>query len=365
MKQTFYETEPLDDDWIYGRTAFNRGIPWVVPSAFSFLEASFRPDWKVFEWGVGGSTVWFAQNCSEVVTIEVDPNWKTRVEEVLAERGLEEKAVILHISIFEYESEYFDRILIFPDESLDLVFVDGDRGSRNACIDISLKKIKRGGWLLVDNTNWSDETPSLLNIAHWDTFEFVALPFEWLDVPSEWSTTLYRKPEFEFNRTEWLRFFVPQMFLEPGSLLYVGASRHRQECLHELMNAGNDVTILEIWPDNVSFLKEHGFNVIEGDVRKAAKFFDESFDYALWWHGPEHIERSSLDSTLKGLESISNLTVISCPWGRNEQGEYNGNPHEAHVSILDECDFAGYETACFGMKDRPPYSIVIAWKQES
>lgn len=365
MKQVHLETEPLDDDWIYGRTAINRGISWVVPSAFSFLEASFKPDWKVFEWGAGGSTVWFAQNCSEVVTIEVDPNWKERMEKILTEKGLEDKATIIHVPIEEYKSDYYDKVLMFPDGYFDLIYVDGDRASRNACTDAALRKIKPGGWLLVDNTNWSSETPSFLNIAHWDSFEFEALPFKWFDVPSEWKTTFFRKPTFDLSYTEWLRFLLPELFTNPGTLLYVGASQNRQECLSELIEAGNQVTILEIWPDNVEYLREKDLTVIEADVRNVP-LEPMSFDYVFWWHGPEHIRKSELGNTAHGLERLGRrMVVMACPWGRNRQGEFGGNPYERHLSPLYDRDFQklGYEIAHLGAKNYSPHSAIIAWKR--
>jgi hypothetical protein len=71
----------------------------------------------------------------------------------------------------------------FDDESIDFVVVDGHY--RQACILEALKKIKSGGFLLVDNTNW--------------------MPLKEWGVPCDWSivhqssnvmteTTIWKKP---------------------------------------------------------------------------------------------------------------------------------------------------------------------------
>jgi len=357
------ETEQLSEDWISGRKAIREGIPWIVPGAFAFLQQSVSSNWRVFEWGSGGSTLWFAANCAEIVSVESDPEWKRKVETLLAERALEERATIIHLT--RETPEYHLQISIFPDSYFDLVYVDGVREERNACIDAALRKIRPGGWLMVDNTNWAAEYPALLNISRWDCFEFEALPFEWLGQSSEWKTAFYRKPEFILDHVEWLRFLLPALFNTPGTVLYVGASVNRQEGLEELIQAGHRVMILEVWEDNVRYLKERGYEVVQGDVRRLS-FQERSFDYTVWWHGPEHVQKTELGETIRSLERLSRkLVVMSCPWGHNPQGAYGGNPFEQHLSTLTPSFFKkfGYDVALLGKENRPPHSSIIVWKE--
>ena len=60
--------------------------------------------------------------------------------------------------------------------------------------------------------------------------------------------------------------------------------------------------------------------------------YDE-FDYTVWLHGPEHIERRKLKPTLKALERLTRRTVLcTMPWGQFEHGVAHGNPYTRHLS---------------------------------
>lgn len=138
------------------------------------------------------------------------------------------------------------------------------------------------------------------------------------------------------------------------TVLYIGASKERSLFLEEFIKAGYKITILEVFRQNIEFLKNLPFecNIIEGDVRSFA--FKDKFDVVFWWHGPEHVEESKLKDTLKILESSANkLVVLGCPWGSHPHGEIYGNPYEKHLSQYYEGYFEkfGYKTNYFGRRD--------------
>lgn len=173
-------------------------------------------------------------------------------------------------------------------------------------------------------------------------------------------------------RLRLLKDKVPELF-RPGSLLNVGANRVRFELLDDLHRAGRRVTLLEIWPANVGRWKgdRRLEAVVRGDVRELDRLRSDpdsglgSYEAVLWWHGPEHIEREGLPATLSQLErAAERLIVLGCPWGVYPQGEFMGNPHDAHRASLYPADFEalGYEVATIGQPDRPDGSI-IAWKR--
>lgn len=165
-------------------------------------------------------------------------------------------------------------------------------------------------------------------------------------------------------RLSQLKAHIPYLF-RPGSLLNIGANRVRFELLPELHQAKREITLLEVWPANAAHWRgdKRLRSVIEGDVRQVDKLDLGTFDTVLWWHGPEHINRSDLVKTLAKLEQMAEgLIVLGCPWGIYPQGEFMGNPHEIHQSALYPADFEvmGYQTATLGEADRQ--GSLIAWK---
>lgn len=53
-------------------------IPWLTYPAIAFLAKAVRPEFRVFEFGCGSSTVWWGRRVSEVHSIDHDPYWLER-----------------------------------------------------------------------------------------------------------------------------------------------------------------------------------------------------------------------------------------------------------------------------------------------
>ena len=163
---------------------FQNAIPWVTFSAIEFLENYLKKDMKVFEFGGGGSTLFFAGRTKELVTVEHDPEWfsaltaqmKTRTDiiwksylvppEPAATGGVDPSDPTHYVSSGQQYSKktfrsYASVIDQFPDDYFDLVVVDGR--SRPSCTVHSLKKVKPGGLLLIDN---ADRQYYLKNVNH-------------------------------------------------------------------------------------------------------------------------------------------------------------------------------------------------------
>ena len=62
--------------------------PWITFPAIEFLERTLTRDMRVFEYGAGGSTLFFATRVKEVVSIEHEGAW--------APRGLWQASRLLH-----------------------------------------------------------------------------------------------------------------------------------------------------------------------------------------------------------------------------------------------------------------------------
>lgn len=165
-----------------------------------------------------------------------------------------------------------------------------------------------------------------------------------------------------------LRRCVPEIFA-PGSCLYIGASRDKfAHGAAEMIRAGRQITILEIWEPNLEFYRGRKgiVRVIGGDVRRIAEMGLPAFDVAIWWHGPEHIRRNELAATLAGLEAVATLVVLGCPFGHTQQREeeMRGNPYQKHLSGFLPRDFVdlGYSTDTFGQEGAWNACNLLAWK---
>lgn len=151
-----------------GHSPLSDELPWITFRAIDWLDAYLRPDMSVFEFGAGGSTLFFADRVRKLVSIEHDKGFFELVRSMLAERGVANCELILHqprqctaaSAAFASRQEkyigmcfenYVKAIDRCADASLDLVLVDGR--ARVACVRRALPKLKDGGVLVLDNTD--------------------------------------------------------------------------------------------------------------------------------------------------------------------------------------------------------------------
>jgi hypothetical protein len=157
------------------------GLPWLTFPVIEWLEANLAPTMRVFEWGSGGSTVFFAQRVGSVVSVEHDADWYARVRSLLEAPGLIARCDYRYCppvkpaapDALPYDfwnctslmppytgwtfKTYVAVIDSFDDGFFDLVLIDGR--SRLSCAYRALPKIKSGGFLLADNTDRPDYAP--------------------------------------------------------------------------------------------------------------------------------------------------------------------------------------------------------------
>lgn len=164
------------------RTPLQDQLPWMTYAAISWLEEFLRPEMSVFEWGSGGSSAFFAQRAKSVVSVEHDAAWFSSVVEALRQKGYTNAAVNLVEPVRgippslwytstcpDYAQCSFERYASFidsyPDESFDLVVVDGR--SRTGCMQHAMPKVKRGGILLLDNSERIEYEAGCRLLAAW------------------------------------------------------------------------------------------------------------------------------------------------------------------------------------------------------
>jgi hypothetical protein len=166
--------------------------PWIVFKAKEFLDGILKSDMTVWEYGSGSSTLYFARRVKQVYSVENDKEWfvhlnnRIEIEQmknvhyrlIETEEANKEDLNSIYISAFkkgEFLKNYATSINIIPDNSLDIVLIDGR--ARRACIAHAMSKVKQGGYLIVDNSDRSyyfiNPNEILFDITKWNSKHFI------------------------------------------------------------------------------------------------------------------------------------------------------------------------------------------------
>jgi len=136
------------------------GIPWMNLEIIDWLKSNLTKDMKLFEWGAGGSTIFYANLVEKVVSVEYDKSYFDSVEkQIIKKENVElilappQKSGTLKSFYPKYVGSYFDNYVQtidrYPDRYFDVIVVDGRQ--RNACFRNALKKLKQEGIIVFDN----------------------------------------------------------------------------------------------------------------------------------------------------------------------------------------------------------------------
>ncbi len=147
--------------------------PCINFDAAASLENLAGPSSRVFEYGCGGTTLFFADRVNELVSVEHDPVWFKCVQEEMkggshacwiphlvppspsvvpaAHPASDPDAYVsadVRLSDFSFR-DYVETIEAYPDNSFDLVLIDGR--ARPSCFKHALHKVKFGGTIVLNN----------------------------------------------------------------------------------------------------------------------------------------------------------------------------------------------------------------------
>jgi precorrin-6B methylase 2 len=178
-----------------GRNSVDDQIPWITFGCIDYIRKNIQPAMMVFEYGSGGSTLFWSSRVKKVVSIEHDREWYNRLSAELKKKGIsnveyqlvEASPLPAHQRVDyanpqHYASAdpayagksfeaYVKTIDKFADEYFDVIVVDGR--ARTSCILHAIPKLKKGGMLVVDN---SDRlyymSPFTFDKAQWERKDF-------------------------------------------------------------------------------------------------------------------------------------------------------------------------------------------------
>lgn len=154
-------------------------LPWITVVATNYLKKYFMKNdpkkLKVFEYGSGGSSLFFIKRAMEVVSVEHNKKWFEILESTDINKSVNNWKNYLVLpelkdpewcqnkkadnsqdyytaaeDYLQYSfKNYASFIDKYPNEYFDVVLIDGR--SRPSCIYHSIKKVKKGGLLVLDN----------------------------------------------------------------------------------------------------------------------------------------------------------------------------------------------------------------------
>jgi predicted O-methyltransferase YrrM len=134
----------------------NNQVPFLVYDAIKFLDKIVKDGMRILELGGGNSTLWFLKRKVQLTTIEDSSQWGEFVSQYISNNP---QLKLKGLSDFEIKimqgREVIDYLNQFPDEHFDLVLVDSSDQhiSRNECVKVCMTKVKKNGWLVLDNSD--------------------------------------------------------------------------------------------------------------------------------------------------------------------------------------------------------------------
>jgi hypothetical protein len=184
-------------------------MPWITFDAIDYLKVHLVPKARVFEYGSGGSTLFWLNHCEECVSIEHNPDWyklmHPRIKEmdkidyrlVLPDPAEDKEALDTSdpnqylskdsLSIGYDFRNYVCQIDAFPDYYFDVVSIDGR--ARPSCIKHSVTKVNVGGILILDNAERAYYFSKIKGfLKNFDKKEFFGVG---PSVASMWKTDIY------------------------------------------------------------------------------------------------------------------------------------------------------------------------------
>lgn len=148
----------------------NKPSPLFTFDAIRYLKLQVKREMQVFEYGSGGSTLFWLQLGAKCISIEHDPGWYTLIGQRVKHSPAmdyrlvppelnQNKEQVNPVDPDDYVSlddcqgyqfrKYVSQIDSFPDKYFDLVLIDGR--ARPSCIKHSAKKVKVQGMLVIDD----------------------------------------------------------------------------------------------------------------------------------------------------------------------------------------------------------------------
>ena len=129
-------------------------IPWITYPAIEFLKQLDLSDKDVFEYGCGGSTIFWGRQARHVDSVEHVPEFYEMIRPTLgANCNLR----------LERDPEAYLHAVALRGEPYDVIVIDGH--SRVRCAETVVPYLRDGGMVILDNSDWFHQASAILRGA--------------------------------------------------------------------------------------------------------------------------------------------------------------------------------------------------------
>jgi len=198
--------------------------PQITNQAIDWLDSTLTPRSVVFEWGSGGSTLYIAKRAKKIISVEHNKSWQKKVATTAKawdvancrcflvppepvpigksdkKRTSADPKLYLtgvgkiakpyrKMGMYASFEKYVKVVDKYADDTFDLVFVDGR--ARNSCVMHARAKIRRGGFLMLDDAQRRRYDPCKRMLADWECIDFTGTGKYKHKV---WRTMVWEKP---------------------------------------------------------------------------------------------------------------------------------------------------------------------------
>lgn len=124
-------------------------IPWITYPAIHFLNGRVRPEMRVFEFGSGASTLWWARRVRSVTSCEHDLAWFERTR-----ASVPSNVQLSHVA---REGQQYSREILRYERAFEIVVIDGR--DRVECAKNCLGALTADGVVIWDNSDREEYQP--------------------------------------------------------------------------------------------------------------------------------------------------------------------------------------------------------------
>jgi hypothetical protein len=177
-RQSFIDGRPVDGD--------GNPVPWYTYPAIEFIKTLNFENSRIFEYGCGNSSMYWAARAKEVHAVENNANWAQTVREFKIPR----------LTLLELAER--DDYISAPHRAggkFDVIIVDGRY--RRECARVAVEVISERGIIIFDNADWYPDACEALRNLGWFQIDFSGLgPI----APFRWTTSIFMRAMVDLKR---------------------------------------------------------------------------------------------------------------------------------------------------------------------